>query len=271
MHKTIIPKAIKKTMPRASTPSFLETQHRFTRYIRNPESAPAPDDVEMRRMNIYRELFFNNISGFLADSFPVLKKVSPENQWLDLVQDFFAQHASHSPYFSEISQEFINYLQNERAQNPHAKHDFPFLLELVHYEWIELVISIAEDPQQTKPIDPANIGNARLSLADTALALAYQYPVHKISPDFIPLETPEQPTFLVVYREQDDKVSFLETNAITYQLITSITENNNTKLTAHTLLEDMAIAVQHPKPETIIQGGLEIIKDLLTRGILIAH
>lgn len=261
-----------KTVPQANVPSFLETQHQFTTYIRNPESAPAPNDVELRRMKIYRDLFFNNISNFLADNFPVLKAITPENQWQDMAHDFFARHPSRTPYFAEIAQEFIGYIQNERAQNPQAKHDFPFLLELAHYEWVELVISIAEDKQQTNPTEHLNIANAKLSLANTALALAYQYPVHQISPDFIPLETPEQPTFLVVYREQDDKVSFLETNASTHQLISNISENDsNKKLTAHALLENMATAMQHPKPEIVIQGGLEVMTDLITRGILTAY
>ncbi|HKX55116.1 MAG TPA: putative DNA-binding domain-containing protein, partial [Xanthomonadales bacterium] len=33
----------------------------FAAHIRNPAVAPAPADVEDRRMQIYRDLFFNNI------------------------------------------------------------------------------------------------------------------------------------------------------------------------------------------------------------------
>ncbi len=63
---------------------------------------------------MYRELFFNNIEGFLSGNFPVLRKILDDQQWFALVQDFFAKHPCQSPYFSEIPEEFLDYLQNER-------------------------------------------------------------------------------------------------------------------------------------------------------------
>ena len=49
--------------------------------------------------------------------------------------------------------------------------------------------------------------------------LAYRYPVHEIGPQYQPVHPPEQPTHLVVYRRNDDKVKFLLTNAVTLRLI----------------------------------------------------
>ena len=40
---------------------FQETQYQFAAYIRDPEHQPIPDQLESRRMAIYRDLFFNNI------------------------------------------------------------------------------------------------------------------------------------------------------------------------------------------------------------------
>jgi hypothetical protein len=265
--------SIKKTVPQDSKPSFLDTQHRFTDYIRNPESAPAPSDIELRRMNIYRDLFFNNISNFLADNFPVLKQITPEKQWLEMVRDFFSKHPNQSPYFSEIAEEFISYIQNERTEHPLANDDYPFLLELAHYEWVELAVSIAEDSDSsTANITIDDLEKTSLRLATTAFPLVYQYPVHKISPDFIPTEAPQQPTFLVVYRDQNDNVGFLETNATTHQLITTIAEcDQTTGLNARALLENIAATLQHPNPDTVIKGGFDIIEDLIARGILVAN
>lgn len=44
---------------------FKAKQQEFAAFIRNPDGNPAPDDVESERMLMYRELFFNNVEGFL--------------------------------------------------------------------------------------------------------------------------------------------------------------------------------------------------------------
>ena len=64
-------------MPRrgSNLPGFRETQIEFSAHIRNPDSNPRPVDVEPRRMQIYLDLFYNNIEGFLANGFPIAKQV----------------------------------------------------------------------------------------------------------------------------------------------------------------------------------------------------
>lgn len=190
-----------------------------------------------------------------------------EQQWEELSRDFFSRHSSHSPYFSQISQEFLHYLQNERLENPQSKHDLPFLLELAHYEWTELVISIAEDLDSGNSIITDPLTQA-LTLSDTALALAYQYPVHKISPDFIPTELPAQATYLVVYRNVEDQIVFLETNPVTHALLETLTDN--TEQATLSVLNKLADDLQHPNPDILIQGGLSILNDFISRGIVIS-
>lgn len=250
-----------------NTHSFIRTQHQFTQYIRNPETAPAPSDIEQRRMDLYCDFLFTNISNFLAENFPVLKKIMSEQQWEELSRDFFSRHQSHSPYFSQISQEFLQYLQSERLENPQSKHDLPFLLELAHYEWAELVMSIAEDVDRGNSIITDPLAQA-LTLSDTALTLAYQYPVHKISPDFIPTQPPAQATYLVVYRNADDQIVFMETNPVTHALLETLA--NNTEQATLSVLNKLADDLQHPNPDTLIQGGLSIINDFISRGIVIS-
>lgn len=252
-------------MSQDKTPSFIQTQHAFTNYIRDSKSAPRPSDIEERRINIYRDLLFSNILSTLSDGFPVLKKICSEQQWEDICRDFYCRHPSQSPYFSDISQEFVQYLQNERSDSPDSINDFPFLLELAHYEWVELVISIAEDEIENTSInDPLN---QALTVASTALAIAYTYPVHKISPDFLPKKAPAQPTFLAVYRNADNKTGFLETTSMTHALLIALT--NNTKLLTSQILSTLANDLQHPNPDLVIEGGLTILDDFISRGIVV--
>ncbi len=247
--------------------SFVKTQHSFTQYIRNPDSSPLPSGVEKRRADIYRNLFFNNLQGFLADNFPVLRQVSSDEYWNSLVQDFFSRHQSSSPYFAQIPAEFIAFLQTERADNPTSSEDQPFLLELCHYEWAELIAATADGDQQSKP-SSLHIEDEVLCLSFSAYPLAYQYPVHTISPDSLPSEVPEQPSYLIVYRNARDEVVFLETNPMTHALLEKL--SNNSQKNCETILNKLAEEMRHPKPEVVIEGGLSIIRDFIERGVIVA-
>ncbi|MDO9423687.1 MAG: putative DNA-binding domain-containing protein [Methylobacter sp.] len=240
---------------------FKAKQLEFSAYIRNPENNPPPVDVQPQRMAMYRELFFNNIDSFLSANFPVLQAILDDRQWFELGQDFFAKHVSRSPHFSKIPEEFLDYLQNERD----GSNDFPFMLELAHYEWVEMALSIAKETVPDRQ-NPDNLPYQRIRLSPLAWPLAYQYPVQKISPDFLPETAPEQATFLVVYRDPDDEVNFIEITPITYRLLEIIQEHD--EVLVEDCLKQVTEEMNHPNPEMIIAGGLQILKELAEKTII---
>jgi hypothetical protein len=200
-------------------PHFQRAQFAFTAHIRDPQSFAKPNDVEDRRMAIYRELLINNVSNFLETGFPVLRSLLDDNTWQALARDFFANHVSHSPYFTDISSEFVQYLASEKSAT--LAPSWPFLVELAHYEWMELValIADAEFPSEvTGEID----WQQALQLSPLAWPLAYQFPVHKIGPSFMPDEP--EPTQLLVYRDNDDKVEFMTLTGLSYLLLQALSE-----------------------------------------------
>lgn len=241
---------------------FKAKQHEFAAYIRDPENNPLPADVKPQRMAMYRELFFNNIDSFLSANFPVLRAILDDRQWFELGQDFFAKHASRTPHFSQIPEEFLDYLQNERD----GLDDFPFLLELAHYEWVEMALSIAKETVPANPPSLEHLQNRRIRLSPLAWPLAYQYPVQKISPYFLPEAPPELATFLVVYRNPDDEVNFIEITPFTYRLLEIIQEHEEV-LTAD-CLKQVAEESGHPNPDMIIAGGLQILKELVEKTVI---
>ncbi|MDD5113130.1 MAG: putative DNA-binding domain-containing protein [Methylobacter sp.] len=242
---------------------FKAKQQEFAAYIRNPHRNPAPADVPPERMAMYRQLFYNNIDSFLAANFPVLRKLLSDSQWTELTEDFFAKHTNQSPYFSEIPEEFLAYLENER-QHP---DDFPFMLELAHYEWVEMALSIAKD-ELTSVQSPDNLLQANIKLSPLAWSLAYQYPVHKIAPGFLPEQPPAQPTFLVVYRDPADDVNFIEITPMTYRLLEIIEQSEG--IQTETALKQVAEELRHPNPELIISGGLQILRELMDKSVIIS-
>lgn len=258
-------------MSTSAKTGFIEQQYRFAAHIRDPDNNPAPDDVEDRRMAVYRELFYNNVEGFLSGTFPVLRRLVDDNAWHAMARDFFARHRCHSPLFLEIPREFLNYLDQERGQRP---QDLPFLKELAHYEWVELAVSVAETDIPPEPdgtgFDETSADallDGRPVFSPLAWPLAYQYPVHRISPDFIP-ETPgEQPTYLLVFRNSEDAVEFIELNAVSARLFALLQESRNG--TGRQMLEQIATELQHPQAEVVIDGGRSILRDWHQRGIVI--
>ncbi|MCG8428106.1 MAG: putative DNA-binding domain-containing protein [Chromatiales bacterium] len=244
-------------------PEFQQQQLTFAAHIRNPEQHAKPQDVEERRMAIYRDLFYNNVEGIISNGFPVLRKLYNDNNWHRLVRGFFGTHRSKTPYFSKLPEEFLSYLEDE--YQPQAS-DPDFLLELAHYEWVELALAIADEEVEFSD-NHDDLLTGKPTLSPLAWLLHYRYPVHRISPDFYPEQAPEQPTSLVVYRARDDKVCFLELNPVSARLLQLISDHPGE--TAHTLLQQIAKELGHPNPDAVIAGGEQLLSDLINRNVLI--
>jgi hypothetical protein len=203
--------------PGSNLPDFRATQLAFAAHIRNPQVNPRPVDVDAGRMKIYLELFYNNIEGFLASGFPIAKKILGHERWHALVREFVHLHPSESPYFLEISQEFLAFL----SERPPGDQPLPdFLLELAHYEWVELALGVSELEIPETGFDPeADLLEGRILTSPLIWCLAYRWPVHEIGPGRTPDTPPDEPTYLIVYRRRDDTVAFMVVNAVTIRLM----------------------------------------------------
>ena len=244
---------------------FKQQQYAFTAHIRNPRAVPCPSGVEDRRMKIYRELLYNNVEGFVSSGFPVLRSMYDDEAWHRMVRDFFANHQSKTPYFLEISQEFLRYLQNERAPQP---EDPPGALELAHYEWVELALHVAEDENDMRGIDPnGDLMAGHPVLSVLAWPLVYQYPVHEMGPERHFDAPPEQPTCLVVYRNRKDEVKFLLINPVTARLLELLQENPG--FSGHQAIEKIIEELNHPNPDIVFQGGQQALDELQQLGIIL--
>ncbi len=246
-------------------PAFKKHQYEFTSHIRDPENNAMPDGIEDRRMKIYRELLYNNIEGFLSSGFPVIREIYTDDNWHKMVRDFFANHESQSPYFLEISQEFLAYLENERQ--PHDE-DPAGLLELAHYEWVEMALHISDDEIDMIGINAnGDLLTRRPVFSSLAWPLVYKFPVHTMGPENLPKETPEHSTYLVVYRDRNDKVRFLEINPVTARLIGLLQDNEN--YTGSKAIEHIAKEMNHPNPDVVNQGGKAALEELQQHGIIL--
>ena len=244
--------------------TFIKEQYTFTRHIRDPEHMPAPEGIESRRISIYTDLIFRNIENFIANSFPVLRQVIHDDEWHIILRGFLKKHISRTPYFPKLPLEFLNYLEQEQDEI-----ELPaFCIELAHYEWIE--ISLSFDPREIsfKNVDQnGDLLKGIPVLNLLAQPLIYQWPVHKISSNFVPKEKPDEPTYLIVYRDHLYDVGFIELNQIAAKLIEEL--QKNTDKTGEEILLDIAKQLQHPDPKVVIKGGFEVIQDFKKKDILL--
>jgi len=250
---------------KAEQPSFKELQYAFTQHVRNPAKHPRPEDVEARRMNIYNELLYNNVEDFMQNAYPVLREITPDEKWHRMIRDYFEHHHATTPLFQEMPREFLKYLMHEREAE---QDDYPFMAELAHYEWVELALSVTDTEIDYTNVDSkGDLLDGIPVLSPNAWPLSYNFPVHKISPEYLPDEPDSQATHLVVYRDQEDDVHFLEINAVTALMLQMLSEDK--QLTSKQILTHIAEQLNHPNPDVVIQGGLQILYDLKNRGVII--
>lgn len=243
--------------------AFQQQQLAFIDSIKHPDGI-QPQGVEARRMKVYQELFFNNILGFVSSAYPVLKSLFDESEWLTLVRAFFCDHDCESPYFRDIAHEFLDFLSSSEE---HQRTDMPFMLELAHYEWTELAMATAhEDPQHQAIAQVQEITSAPLVVAETAWPLSYRFAVQHISANALPEAAPDEPTYLVVFRQADHQVSFLQVNGITALLLQVIEGAKG--IGFDQVIASLADQLPDMPKNQLEQGALSLLQDLSHKGIV---
>ncbi|HCU53958.1 MAG TPA: DUF2063 domain-containing protein [Gammaproteobacteria bacterium] len=242
------------------------TQHRFTAHLRDPLNAACPADVPARRMQAYRELLTNNVESAISACFPVLKELVGEPRWRHLTEQFFATHRAHTPIYREIPAEFRAWL----AATPliDLKQEFPYLLELAHYEWMELALDIEPTEIPETGADPHGDLLAGIPVLNPlARMLTYGYPVHRIGPDFRPKDPDTVPNRLIMVRQRDHGIGFLEINPLVARLFEALRENHTDS--GQALLNRLHVEFPAIPSAAFQAGGSVALQELATRDIIL--
>ncbi len=243
---------------------FRAIQRQLAAHLRDP-AQPPPPGLEERRLDIYRGLFFRNVAGFVSNAFPVLQTLYREDEWRELARLFYARHRCHSPYFAEIAREFLDYLENEHEARP---CDPPFLLELAHYEWLELALAHAEDTADYGAINrDGDLLTGVPVPSPLAWLHAYEWPVHRIGPDFRPRQPGAAPTWLVVWRAGDERVHFMELNAPGALLLEKIAAGGD--VTGAGLIRRVIGELPVQDPEKALHSGRQTLEAMRRKGIVL--
>ncbi|BAJ02758.1 HvfC family RiPP maturation protein [Shewanella violacea] len=241
--------------------NFTRIQQSFMDYIKEP-SRPLPKGTEARRMKIYRDLFFNNINGFVSSAFPVLKSLYAEEAWLALIQKFFVTHDSQTPIFIEIAQEFVSFLQSEYQL---TEGDPAFIIELAHYEYMELVVAVAKDNPLHQGMQ-GPITQVALCLSDTAKVLQYRFDVQRVSEDYRPDGPAESPLNFCLYRDKQDEVIFLQLNPLAAQALGYLCQYESVNFDY--LVTWLKQTYPQMDDEVLTQGCKQMLVELAAKGVV---
>ena len=203
-------------------PSLFQQQNTLGLYLRDPDHCAPPAGMDVTRAQVYRDLVFANLSSLLSGTFPVLIKILGDEHWRSLIRIFLRDYRAHTPKFGEIAQEFVEFLASE----PQALSEGawpPFMVELAHYEWVEMALQQSE--AEPLPLSDAGLLLDRpLQVSPLAWPLAYAWPVQRVGPDCQPDVVPAQPTLLLVRRAEDWSVRFSELSPLAWRLLLRIGE-----------------------------------------------
>lgn len=246
-------------------PAFQRYQYAFSAHIRDPKLHKRPPGIEARRMAIYNELLYNNIESFLLTCFPVMRKMLSNRRWGKLVRGFFSSHRSHTPYFRQIPDEFMQFLQNEWADG----ENYPgYLVELAHYEWIELVLSVSNRDEQAMEqkmaVDADGDLMSGIPVPNPVLAnLAYQWPVHRIHPR---AKIEQAPTYLLVFRDADMHIRFMEQSAVSARLVSLL---ETVTLTGEQVTAQLAAELGYAATDQLAAFAATFLQNLKQAGALV--
>lgn len=142
-----------------------------------------------------------------------------------------------------------------------------FMLELAHYEWIELALALDETDLSQLAFDPhGDLLHGTPLVSPLAWPLAYRFPVHRIGPDFQPQATPDTPTFLLIRRDAQHAIHFHEIDALGHALLLAL--HDNCGAASGLALIEQLIADQ-PDAAAMRQQAHERLTSLHRRGAIL--
>ncbi len=252
--------------PRTPPDKLLQLQRRFADHIRNPEESAPPPGIEERRLVIYRRLFFNNLSNLMAKNFPVLRRLYSDEAWDGLIRAFLRDHRAETPLFPQIGEEMVRFLAGLQTG---PLLPYPFLYELAHWEYLETCVRFDEaDPISIDPTPDAVPGETRPILNPTLRLAAYQWPVHRIGPKYLPKAPGQGQIILLACRQRDDKVAFKEINLLAAQLIELI--QLHPAFTGHELMSQLSARLPHIDVGALTTQGLKLLGSLRESEVILA-
>lgn len=236
-----------------------QTLHAFAHHLRDPAHTRRPPGLPARPVAIYGELLFNNVVEFLDTCFPLCQQTLGGVRWRRLARRFFRDWPSQTPWFREIPREFLSFLASEDA----ALRLPAWFHELAHYEWAELAVDMMDCTIPAHQVD-GDLLHSPVVTNPALLNLSYQWPVHRIGPNYRPRRP--QPTQLVVFRDRTDAVCFTQLTPASARLLALLADGH---LTGEAAIQRLATELGQADPTQLLALGQAAMRNFLQLGLVL--
>lgn len=156
---------------------LLETTQRkqsaLAHYCRTGKHKPTKG-VNKANLSQYRRLVFDIIDDMLQGAYPLTYHLLLRKEWSQLISEFATNHACASPQIWYMPKELHQYLSS--TQHP-LLDKYPYLLELLWFEWLETELYMMAD-KISEPHIPGNIDHDLLVLNPESHLQHFNYPIH---------------------------------------------------------------------------------------------
>ncbi len=132
-------------------------------------------EVNEKHVHHYRRLIYNIINDSLSSSYPLAKNLLMKDEWNKLVNDFFANHACESPQVWNMPGELIGFVGDT---NHSLMNKYPFLQELLQFEWLEVEVYMMEDEVVPAYSLSGNYQKENILLNPEIRLAGFTFPVH---------------------------------------------------------------------------------------------
>lgn len=174
------------------------------------------------RLLTYRGLARNALEDPLPDCFPITHALlEAADLWDDCMDAFLASRTIQSSYYRDVNPAFVTWLSNSAW----GQERWPFLLQLAHFEYIEVEILRWPDEPLSKDLKAKPTADAQIVFDGATRNLAYAYRVHEATKEDPEPEGGE--TFLLGYRDAEGDFNYSELSAHASAFLARCTEGES--------------------------------------------
>jgi len=93
---------------------------------------------------VYRDLVWGGVQDTLSGAYPIAEHLLGADRWKALIERFFAEHPVPSPELWRMPLSLYDFVRETRYG---PEHGLPFLEQLILFEWKEIELHMALDPE----------------------------------------------------------------------------------------------------------------------------
>ena len=183
------------------------SQSALADYCKTGISTPIIGVIE-DRLPHYRRLVFNVIFDVMSSAYPISRVVFG-HEWKSFLERFFADHKCQHYQVWQLPEELLIWVRNNDIEE---KSRYPFLEELLTFEWLEILAYNESDKPSTNHNKTGNWKVNNLVINPHHYLIRLEHPIHKMKAQESVNHKGDY--FVLIYRDLEElNVRFIELSA----------------------------------------------------------